>query len=140
VTDHGSLDDATVAAMVPAWTGSGRRARVRAAAPDGAPEGALVVQNMTSVADLDDLCLLADGALDAAGTRATDSGGWSAAGDEVAVWDAGDQRVTVSRASFVDLLRRLLALAIEHERDAALDVDERTWATIRTRIEELAGP
>jgi hypothetical protein len=138
VTDHGRLDEATVAAMVPEWTVSDRRARLRAAAPSDAPSAALVVQNLTSVGDLDDLCVLADGALDAAGTRGIDTGGWSAVGDEVVVWDAGEERATVSRAAFVDLLRRLVDLALTH-RDDAVDVDDRTWSDLQLRAGELAG-
>jgi hypothetical protein len=135
MSDHGELDDATVASLVPTWTATGTRARLRASAPDGAPAGALVVQNMTSLADVDDLCVLADGALDAAGTRATDAGGWSAVGDEVAVWDAGDEQVKISRRALVDLLARLVDAALER-RD---ELDEDTVTRLGAAAASLRG-
>lgn len=108
MTDHGTLDDAAVAALTPEPWGP----LVRATAPDGAPAGTLVLQNMTSVAGPDDLSLLAD-VPDADGARATDSGGYRVTGDVVIVWDAGDDTVTISRIALADLLQRLVAAAPE---------------------------
>jgi hypothetical protein len=111
-----TLSDADVAQLVPSWEGERGSFVLRAEAPEGAAPGLSVLQNMTTIHDLDDLDLLVGG-LDGDGTRATDAGGFALEGDVVEAWDGGDNRVTLSRAAMARLLAALVDAAAHHRAD-----------------------
>jgi hypothetical protein len=108
-----ALPDADVDSLVASWEGTADRFVLRALAPEGAGPGLRVLENMTTVHDLDDLDLLVGG-LEGDGTRATDAGGFRLRGEAVEAWDGGEQEVTVSRAAFARLLGRLVDAASAH--------------------------
>ncbi len=114
------LDDATVGSLELEWRGDRSSFLVRASAPEGSPPGLLVLQNLTTVRDLDDLALLIGGLLDSR-TRATDVGGYGFRDGAIVAWDAGDNEVTLSRSTFTDLLARVLDEVIRNVGSAGND-------------------
>jgi hypothetical protein len=108
-----TLTDAEVDSLAPSWEGTAEEFVLRALAPPHAAPGLLVLQNMTTLHDLDDLDLLVEG-LATDGTRATDAGGFTVRGETVEAWDAGDHRVALSRAALARVLARLAETAAAH--------------------------
>jgi hypothetical protein len=107
------LHDATVDAFDAEWRGDRSSWLVRASAPADAPTGAMVLQNMTTLRDLDDLTVLVGGLIDSR-VRATDMGGFAFRDGGVVAWDAGENEVRVSRDAFTHLLTRILDEVIDH--------------------------
>jgi hypothetical protein len=110
---HNSLDDATVDSLEAEWRGDRSSFLVRASAPPDAPVAAFVLQNMTTLRDLDDLTVLIGGLIDSR-VRATDVGGYAFRDGDVVAWDAGENQVRVSRAAFTRLLARILDAVVGH--------------------------
>lgn len=127
MTEHGRLDDGEVAALTAeAWLDDGAN-RICMRAPDGASPGQRVVQHLTSLVDLRDLTLLADGVA-GNGRRGTDAGGYVIDGDDAVVWDGGEHEATMSTRALTDLLARLVEHVLAHRDELAADDD--TWADL----------
>jgi hypothetical protein len=130
-----ALDDAVVDSLVPEWHEEQPDFLVRARIPTGAPATARVLQSMSTIRDLDDLLLIVSGVVEGR-MRATDVGGCAFDGDQVVVWDAGDNEVSVSRAAFTRLLVKLIEEVLRHSGFPGTD-DENELTRL---AEALRGP
>jgi len=125
VTTSDVLDDALVDSLEPGWVVDRGRFLLRPPDPTESTPGIRVLVNLVTLIDPDDLDLLAT-ALVAGGTRGTDAGGYTVAGDTAVAWDAGDNHVSLSRAALTRLVVKLLDVAIQDGANV-------------TRLAELAG-